>query len=243
MQMATATDQDQRDVELYVQLPSGRRIVMLGNAVPLRDEQGGVRGCISAFLDITARKQTEEQLRLAREQLRRHAEDLEKTVQARTAKLHELVGELEHFSYSIVHDMRAPLRSMSSFAAILTEECAGCLKPTNRDFLRRISRSAKRMDQLITDALQYSQVVRSELPLVPVDIEELLRGMISRPVPAGPQPPARRPATGPLAHGRPGLQRAAGPGVHHRRAGRLSRSHRQRPLDARPRPSDRRQIF
>ena len=178
MQMATATDQDQRDVELYVQLPSGRRIVMLGNAVPLRDEQGGVRGCISAFLDITARKQTEEQLRLAREQLRRHAEDLEKTVQARTAKLHELVGELEHFSYSIVHDMRAPLRSMSSFAAILTEECAGCLKPTNRDFLRRISRSAKRMDQLITDALQYSQVVRSELPLVPVDIEELLRGMI-----------------------------------------------------------------
>ncbi len=63
MQKAVATNRDVRDVELHVQLPSGRRIAMLGSAVPLRDQAGSARGCIGTFLDITERKLTEEALR------------------------------------------------------------------------------------------------------------------------------------------------------------------------------------
>ena len=63
MQVAAANNRDLRDVELHVQLPSGHRIALLGNAVPLRNERGEVCGCIGAFLDITNRKQAEEALR------------------------------------------------------------------------------------------------------------------------------------------------------------------------------------
>jgi PAS domain S-box-containing protein len=63
MQKAVAGNQDVLDTELYVELPSGRRITMLGSAVPLRDPQGNARGCIGAFMDITDRKKTEEDLK------------------------------------------------------------------------------------------------------------------------------------------------------------------------------------
>ena len=60
----------------------------------------------------------------------------------RTAKLEETVGELEHFSYSITHDMRAPLRAMQGFAGLLINElCCNCPKDENRDWLRRITTS------------------------------------------------------------------------------------------------------
>lgn len=62
MQKAMATNQDMRDVEVQVQLPSGRRIDILGSAVPLRDPAGNPRGCIATFLDITQRKAAEEAL-------------------------------------------------------------------------------------------------------------------------------------------------------------------------------------
>ena len=115
----------------------------------------------------------------AREQLRQHAQTLEKTVQERTAMLQETVGELEHFSYSITHDMRAPLRGLSGYAHLmLTGECGGCNGATSKDFLRRIDKAAQRMDQLITDALQYSKALRAELVLKPVDVAQLLRGML-----------------------------------------------------------------
>ena len=63
MHKAVASNQDVLDVELQVELPSGRRIIMLGSAVPLRDKQGNTRGCIGAFMDITQRKQAEQELR------------------------------------------------------------------------------------------------------------------------------------------------------------------------------------
>ncbi len=119
---------------------------------------------IGAVLDVTERKEFQA--------------ELERLVAERTGKLQELVYELEHFSYTITHDMRAPLRGMQGFAELMAEACIGCKLQDAQGFLRRIRTSAERMDALITDALSFSKAVRQELPLAPVDLGALLRGML-----------------------------------------------------------------
>jgi signal transduction histidine kinase len=103
---------------------------------------------------------------------------LEKLVAERTAKLQELVGELEHFSYTITHDMRSPLRAMTGFAELLEELGPNCPPEQRQHFLSRISAAARRMDLLISDALNYNRAVREELPQEPVDVGALVRGML-----------------------------------------------------------------
>jgi light-regulated signal transduction histidine kinase (bacteriophytochrome) len=71
-----------------------------------------------------------------------------------------MVTELEHFSYSIGHDMRAPLRAMKSFAALLEESEESAGHPENRNVLRRISASAGRLDALIQGSLDYARVIK-----------------------------------------------------------------------------------
>ena len=110
--------------------------------------------------------------------LTRDKAELERLVAERTARLQELVGELEHFSYSITHDMRAPLRAMMAFSEAVQEMCADSGSEEQKRFLARISSAARRMDLLITDALNYSKAIRNELPLAPVDVGRLLRGML-----------------------------------------------------------------
>jgi signal transduction histidine kinase len=109
---------------------------------------------------------------------KRQEEKLEKTVAERTAALRETVGELEAFSYSIAHDMRAPLRGMRGFADILQEEHASRLDPQATDYLRRISASANRMDGLIQDVLNYSKIVKAEVVIEPQDLDRLTREII-----------------------------------------------------------------
>jgi len=104
--------------------------------------------------------------------------ELEREVADRTAKLQELVGELEHFSYTITHDLKSPLRAMKGFADIATMTCGGCAQKGAKEYLARIAASAERMECLITDALNYSRSVRQELPLTDVDTGVLLRGML-----------------------------------------------------------------
>jgi PAS domain S-box-containing protein len=119
---------------------------------------------IGAVLDVTARKEAQA--------------ELERLVVERTEKLQELVGELEHFSYSITHDLKSPLRAMKGFAEIASMMCGDCGHGEAREALGRISTAADRMDSLITDALNYSRSVRQELPLTDVDTGALLRGML-----------------------------------------------------------------
>jgi PAS domain S-box-containing protein len=128
--------------------------------------------------DLIERHRSEEALKRAQEELRRHAVILEEAVADRTAKLRETVAELESFSYSIAHDMRAPLRSMRGFAGILEAEHGQQLGADARDFLRRISASAERLDRLIQDVLNYSKVVRGDIPLESVETEKLLREIV-----------------------------------------------------------------
>jgi signal transduction histidine kinase len=145
---------------------------------PHRDSENRVLGIVVLVSDISQRKRAEEELQRAQEELRKHAATLEETVAERTAKLREVVAELESFSYSIAHDMRAPLRSMRGYAEILEREHREKLDDEARDYLRRIGASAERLDALIRDVLNYSKVVRGDTPLESVSTEKLVRDII-----------------------------------------------------------------
>lgn len=125
--------------------------------------------------DITAHKEAEEALRRAKEDLARANEHLELKVQERTARLHDLVEDLEHFSFTITHDLKSPLRAMRGWAEIAASDC----KPKGvKEALAKISTAAERMEGLITNALDYSRTVRQEFRLTAVDTGALLRRML-----------------------------------------------------------------
>ncbi|MGV3771706.1 MAG: PAS domain S-box protein, partial [Verrucomicrobiales bacterium] len=133
---------------------------------------------LGVIQDITDRKTTELALANAQHELKLHAATLEKIVLERTARLRDTVAELEHFSYTITHDMRAPLRTMQGFAQIIKDEYGHKLDAFGADYLRRIIDSAIRMDNLITDSLNYAKTVQTELTLEPLDVSALLRGIV-----------------------------------------------------------------
>ena len=130
--------------------------------------------------DMTERNRAQAALADARDQLAQANQALELKVEERTARLRETIADLEQFSYSIAHDLRAPLRSMSSFSSILLEDYGSRLDSEGREYLRRIESAASRMDELIRDVLTYSRVVRSDLTLVPVDLDHLVREVIDQ---------------------------------------------------------------
>ena len=156
--------------------------------------------------EIAERKLAEAALQEANARLARQAGELEGVVAERTARLRELVAELEAFSYSIAHDMRAPLRGMAGFAQILLNDHATQLDATAHDYLARIVRSAARMDLLIQGVLDYTRVSHSEAGLVPVDLDTLVRDLIAT-YPAWQPPHATIEIAGtlPIVQGHPGL--------------------------------------
>jgi signal transduction histidine kinase len=105
---------------------------------------------------------------------------LEERVEERTAKLKQMVEELEAFSYSVSHDLRAPLRVLDGYARALVEDYGDTLEPGAKDLLNRISRTAHRMDRLTQDVLAYTRVSRADLVLEPVDLEAMLRAVIEQ---------------------------------------------------------------
>jgi PAS domain S-box-containing protein len=122
--------------------------------------------------DITLTKQAEELMRS-------EAKRLDALVAQRTARLQETIGELEAFSYSISHDMRAPLRAMQGYANALLSDHGASLNAEASHYLDRICRSANRLDLLIQDVLSYSRVAKGQIDLQPVDFERLLDDVIS----------------------------------------------------------------
>lgn len=140
--------------------------------VPFRDQQGGVRQYVAISTDITHHKAAEEQIR-------RMNQDLERRVVERTAQLQEANKELEAFSYSVSHDLRAPLRHILGFVQLLTEDAVGTLSEPNLKHLQTISQAAQRMGTLIDDLLAFSRVGRAEIQKGDVDLNRLLRDVLA----------------------------------------------------------------
>ena len=105
-------------------------------------------------------------------------DELELRVVRRTAQLEAVNRELESFTYSVAHDLRAPLRHIQGFADALTEECANRLDQAARGYLNRIVESTRRMDRLINDLLGLAHVGRQELHFQAVGLNALVRDVI-----------------------------------------------------------------
>lgn len=174
-----ARGEEVRGLEEELRFDDGTVRYLFGHATPLRRADGEVYGAVAAFIDITGHKQAAEELRRARDELVRMNSTLDQAVHERTARLQEMVDELQHVSYAMAHDMRAPLRAMGGFAELLTEEVEAVSgSETARDYCRRISVAATRMDRLIRDALNYSRAVLDRPTLVSVRLFGLLRSLV-----------------------------------------------------------------
>jgi signal transduction histidine kinase len=104
--------------------------------------------------------------------------DYQKLLEDRTAKLQEMINEIEHISYAIVHDMRAPLRAMQGFANLLENDSDDVTPAERKEFLRKISAASVRLDDLIRDVLTYNKAVLAQAAVHPVPLAPLLRGIL-----------------------------------------------------------------
>jgi PAS domain S-box-containing protein len=149
------TDGSIRNRELALRVKSGGRIPAILSASVLKDRRGLPHGYVCIAKDITERKRTEEALLLAK------------------ASAEASSKELEAFSYSVAHDLRAPLRAIDGFSQSLLEDNAENLDEQGKRYLARVRAASGRMGQLIDDLLSLSRLTRVELRRSRVDLSAL----------------------------------------------------------------------
>ena len=157
-----------QDWDLELELLSAKGLVrkwVHSRGVP-KTKDGEVVQIYGSFQDITERKRVERELR----RLRNHLEDL---VKERTAQLEAANEELKSFSYSVSHDLRAPLRAISGYSRMLLEDYAPELGEEGQRVCRTISTSARDMGRLIDDLLSFSRVGRTAMQSSPVAMARL----------------------------------------------------------------------
>ena len=143
------------------------------NTALRRDDQGRPLYFMTAVIDITDRVRAEEEIR----QLNA---DLEHRIADRTAQLKEANRELEAFSYSVSHDLRAPLRAIDGFSAALVEDFGRAIPAEAKAYLDRIRAGAGRMAELIEALLHLSRVTRAEIVRERVDLSVMAQDVIRR---------------------------------------------------------------
>jgi len=119
-------------------------------------------------------------LRRAQTEMVSHTNELERLVAERTSALKATNQQLEAFVYSIAHDLRAPLRAMQGFSALLLEEEGAVLSEIGKSYADRINKSASFMDALLSDLLAFSRISQQHLELAPVNLKTVVETVLSR---------------------------------------------------------------
>ncbi|PJZ48263.1 sensor histidine kinase [Leptospira saintgironsiae] len=133
---------------------------------PIKNTAGNILEVIVVHQDITASKEAENEIRLLNN-------DLEERVKVRTEQLVLANKELESFSYSISHDLRAPIRGISGFTQILMEDYGVNFDAEGKRIIGKIIENAKQMGQLVDDLLEFSRLGRTELAEREISMKEL----------------------------------------------------------------------
>ncbi|MBY0265849.1 MAG: PAS domain S-box protein [Burkholderiales bacterium] len=149
---------------------AGRRVVRL-TLLPQRGDSDGVEGVYLMGYDLT-------DFRRAEAEVRQLNAELEQRVEQRTRALAAANRELESFSYSVSHDLRAPLRTIDGFSQILIEEYSGVLDAAGRGYLERVRAGSQRMAKLIDDLLELARVTRRDLQIRSCDLTEMVQDIM-----------------------------------------------------------------
>gem|GEM_PF-1843096 len=139
--------------------------------VPFLDEQRKIRQYVSIGADVTKRKQAEEEIHLLNL-------ELEERVRHRTSELESANKELEAFSYSVSHDLRAPLRTVDGFSQAVVEDYGALLPEEGRRYLKTIREGAQKMGNLIDDLLTFSRLSRLPLGRQSVSMDKLVSNVL-----------------------------------------------------------------
>ena len=154
-------------VEEELTVASGKRVLLTTKA-PRFDAAGNVIGLVGIAHDITERKQAEEEIRLLNA-------GLEQRVKERTAQLETSNKELEAFSYSVSHDLRAPLRAVNGFIQLLKNSHGDKLDEEGHRLIGVVLSEGKRMGRLIDDLLAFSRMGRQQVSHASIDMAALAR--------------------------------------------------------------------
>jgi PAS domain S-box-containing protein len=149
------------DYPLTIRHLDGRLTDVLYNASVYKGEHGNVLGVFAAARDVTAQKKAAEEIR------------------QRTTELQAANRELEAFSYSVSHDLRAPLRSIDGFSQVVMEDYGDRLDDQGREYLNRVRAATQRMGRLIDDMLALSRVTRSDMQRELVDLGKMANEIFS----------------------------------------------------------------
>lgn len=156
-----------RDYPLEIRHRNGTLTPVLYNASVYRDESGAVVGVFAAARDVTERKKAEKELR-------EYWENLEEQVRLRTEELAKSNADLKQFTYVASHDLREPLRMITTFLQLLDRRYKTQLDDDAREFIDFAVDGAKRLDKMIVDLLEYSRITNKEMMFSEVDFEDVM---------------------------------------------------------------------
>jgi PAS domain S-box-containing protein len=171
--LARAIRGEASTAEMFVRNPALEKGVWIeASASPLKNKDGAPRGGVVAFRDIT-------QSRADEREIRKLNDELEQRVVERTAQLETANKELEAFSYSVSHDLRAPLRHIGGFSKLLAEEFGSTLDPTAQHYLDRIQSGTQKMGLLVDELLALARVGRQALNRQAISLNSIVEEVIA----------------------------------------------------------------
>ncbi|MFH2040755.1 MAG: ATP-binding protein [Chloroflexota bacterium] len=169
----TITKNEKYDIEHRIINPDGTLRYIWATAELYRDESGKPVRFLETILDITERMKAEKEIHTLNA-------ELEKRVQERTTQLESANKELEAFSYSVSHDLRAPLRGIDGWSLALLEDYGSQLDGKAKPDLERVRSETQHMGQLIDDLLQLSRLTRSEMNVGEVNLSSMVGAIMAQ---------------------------------------------------------------